>query len=60
MFDKYKVVYCSKCKHSAFPVETAPWGTCCKRGKNKQIITRTVARTCDSFEWKEKENGKNE
>lgn len=58
MFDDYKIVYCSKCKHSVFPFETAPWGTCCKEGKNKKTITKTVARSCDSFERKEKYRGK--
>lgn len=59
MFDDYKIVYCSKCTHSVFPQETAPWGTCCEPGSNKQIITKTVARTCNKFNGKGKENGKN-
>ena len=60
MFEDYKVVYCSKCEHSVFPVETAPWGTCCCEGKNKQTICKSVARSCNTFHRKENKNGKDE
>lgn len=60
MFDDYKRVYCRKCAHSVFPQETAPWGTCCEPTKNKKIICKTVARDCNKFKWKDKQNGENE
>lgn len=39
-------------------METAPWGTCCEPSKGRHTICKTVARTCNKFEWKEKQNGK--
>lgn len=54
MFEDYKVVYCSKCVHSVFPQETAPWGTCCEPSKDKQTICKTVRMTCNKFNYKEK------
>ena len=57
MFDDYKVVWCSKCEHCIFPQETAPWGTC---AKTRKTICKTVRRTCNKFEWKGKQNGKDE
>lgn len=59
MFDDYKIVYCRKCTHSVFPQETAPWGTCCEPTMNKHIICSGVMRSCNKFEWKEKQNGEN-
>ena len=59
MFDDYKVVWCSKCEHSAFPWETHPWGTCCEPTKNKDTLCKTVPRTCNKFKRKENKNGKN-
>lgn len=53
--DNYKIVYCRNCKHSVFPFETAPWGTCCK---TRTTICKTVRRTCNTFEWKEVKHGK--
>ena len=49
MFDDYKVVWCSKCEHSIFPQETAPWGTC---SIDRKTICKTVCRTCNKFDWK--------
>ena len=51
------VVWCDKCKHSVFPWETYPWGTCTA---DRCTITKTVKRTCNNFEGKGKQNGKNE
>lgn len=56
MLDDYKIVYCSKCERSVFPWETYPWGTCCI---DKHTICKTVARGCNKFKRKEKEDGKN-
>lgn len=50
MFDDYEIVYCRHCKHSVFPQETAPWGTCCKY---MVTICKTVKRSCTTFERKE-------
>lgn len=58
MFDDYKIVHCRNCKHSAFPQETAPWGTCCEPSRGRKTICKTVAKTCNKFEWKDKQNGK--
>lgn len=58
MFDDSKVVWCRNCEYSVFPWETHPWGTCCEESKNKQTICKTVARCCNKFNRKEKENGK--
>lgn len=60
MFEDYKIVYCRNCIHSVFPQETAPWGTCCEPSMCKKVITKTVARSCNKFEWKGKQNGENE
>ena len=59
MFEDYKITFCINCKHSVFPMETAPWGTCCEPNKGKRTICKTVAMTCNKFDWKEKQNGKN-
>ena len=59
MFDDYSVVYCTKCTHSVFPWETAPWGTCCQPDNNKATINNKYPRTCKYFERKEKQNGEN-
>lgn len=60
MFDDYKIVFCRNCTHAVFPNETAPWGTCCEPTKNKTIICKTVARSCNKISWKDKQNGKDE
>ena len=57
MFDDYKVVFCSQCTHSVFPVETTPWGTCCQPDNNKAIIGKKYPRTCKYFDRKESKNG---
>lgn len=59
MFDDNKIVWCRNCEYSVFPWETYPWGTCCEKSKNKNTICKTVARGCNKFKRKEKEDGKN-
>ena len=56
---KNKTIWCNKCSYSVFPQETAPWGTCCEPSKNRQIICNTAAKTCNKFDRKEKDDGKN-
>lgn len=59
MFEDYKTVFCESCKHSVFPMETYPWGTCCFGGKARKTITQRVPTGCNKYERKEKNYGKN-
>lgn len=58
MFEDYKVVFCSKCTHSVFPVETAPWGTCCFDSTEKTTICKHYPRSCNHFDRKGFNDGK--